>query len=196
MAICFSGDLAGVDEALAPIRALGDPVLDLLQERPYVEVQSYLDGTEPKGRHYYWKTEYAAELSDELLATWRELAAECPIPAAEMGILHLGGTLDQRSSDDGAVGNRDARYALGAIGMWEAGDPDAAAHRRWVRDAWQRFRAFSTGGNYINFQTSDESEERIRASYGVNFERLARIKRAYDPDNLFRSNRNITLPER
>ena len=75
--------------------------------------------------------------------------------------------------------------------MWEPDDPNAARFRRWVRDAWQRFRPFSTGGNYINFQTADEDEERIRATYGANFDRLVEVKRRYDPDNLFRVNRNI-----
>jgi FAD/FMN-containing dehydrogenase len=191
MSICFSGDLAHAEQALAPIRALGDPVIDQLHEQPYVELQSYLDCTEPKGNHYYWKTELAAELSDALLETWRELAAECPIPEAELGILHLGGKLNEHAADDGAVGNRDARYALGALGMWEPSESDAAVFQEWVRSAWQRFRVFSTGGNYVNFQTADEDAARVRASYGKNYERLAQIKRRYDPTNVFRANRNI-----
>jgi FAD/FMN-containing dehydrogenase len=80
MAVCYSGDLDKIDEALAPIRARGDPVFDVLAEQPYTQVQSYLDATEPKGNHYYWKTEYLADLSDEFLSTWRHLAAQCPTP--------------------------------------------------------------------------------------------------------------------
>jgi FAD/FMN-containing dehydrogenase len=163
MTVCYSGDLTGVDEALAPIRALGEPVVDLLREQPYTQLQSYLDATEPKGNHYYWKTEFAAELSDGLLSTMRELAAECPIPEAQVGILHIGGSLNEFDEDDGVVGNRDARFAYGVIAQWEPDDPDAAAYQQWVRDAWERFRAYSTGGNYVNFQTADESHERVRA---------------------------------
>jgi FAD/FMN-containing dehydrogenase len=191
MAVCYSGDLDHADEALAPIRALGDPVFDLLGAQPYTAVQSYLDAAEPKGKHYYWKTEYLSELSDDFLSTWRDLAAECPSPDTEMGILHLGGALNEHDADDGAVGNRDARYACGALGMWEPDEPGAAAFAKWVRDAWERFRAFSTGGTYINFQTADEDDERIRATYGANFERLLEIKERYDPGNLLRANRNI-----
>ncbi len=191
MSVCYSGDLRRVAEALAPIKAIGDPVFDLLHEQPYVELQSYLDATEPKGNHYYWKTEYAAELSDDFLETWRGLAAECPIPDGELGLLHLGGALNERAPDDGAVGNRDARYALGALGMWPPDAADAAAYREWIREAWQRFRRFSTG-NYVNFQTADEDEERLRQAYGRNLERLVEIKKIYDPTNLFRSNRNIS----
>jgi FAD/FMN-containing dehydrogenase len=191
MAVCYSGDLDRVDAVLAPIRALGDPVFDLLAEQPYTQVQSYLDATEPKGNHYYWKTEFAAELSDEFLSVWRDVATECPIPEAQIGLLHLGGALNERDGDDGAVGNRDARYACGVIGSWEPGEPGADSFPGWVRDAWQRIRRFSTGGNYINFQTADEDEERIRATYGAHFDRLAAVKTKYDPDNVFRSNRNI-----
>lgn len=191
MSVCFSGDLIDVDDVLAPIRALGDPIVDLLQEQPYVQVQSYLDAGEPKGHHYYWKTEYAAELSDELLSATRNLFAECPIPGAELGFLHLGGALNEHDEDDGAVGNRDARFAIGANGMWQPDEPGADTFRQWIRDAWERLRPFSTGGNYINFQTADDDEQRIRATYGANYDRLVTVKRMCDPDNVFRSNRNI-----
>ena len=115
------------DEALAPIRAIGDPVFDLLEEQPYTQVQSYLDETEPKGCHYYWKTDFVAELSDELLTTMRELFADCPMPGGEIGFLHLGGALNERDEDDGAVGNRDARYVHGANGMWDPDEPERGA---------------------------------------------------------------------
>jgi FAD/FMN-containing dehydrogenase len=191
MAVCYSGNLDDVDEVLAPIRALREPVLDLLQEQPYTQVQSYLDVTEPKGNHYYWKTEYLAELSDDLLSTVRDLFAGCPIPEADMGFLHLGGALGEQDGDDGTVGNRDARYVIGVKGMWEPGEAEPGVFRQWVRDAWSRVRPFSTGGNYINFQTADEDEERVRATYGANFNRLVEVKKKYDPGNVFRANRNI-----
>jgi FAD/FMN-containing dehydrogenase/pimeloyl-ACP methyl ester carboxylesterase len=191
MAVCYSGELDRVDEVLAPIRALGDPIVDLLAAQPYTQVQSNLDAMEPKGKHYYWKTEYVSELSDEMLSTWRDLAAECPTAETAMGILQLGGAIGDRDPDDGAIGNRDARYALGALGMWEPDEPGADTFAQWIRDAWERFRPFSTGGNYINLQTADEGDERIRATYGDNFARLLDVKQAYDPDNVFRSNRNI-----
>jgi hypothetical protein len=191
MAVCHSGSPKDAEHVLAPIRALGTPVFDLLAEQPYVEVQSYLDATEPKGLHYYWRTEYLAELSDDLLATARELIAECPIPDGELGLLHLGGALNEHAADDGAVGNRDARFVIGAKGMWEPDEPAADAFRQWVRDAGEQIRPFSTGGSYINFQTADEDEQRIRATYGANFDRLAAVKHEYDRGNLFRSNRNV-----
>ncbi len=192
MAICYSGDLRATGRVLAPLDRLGPPVFNLLRPQPYAELQSSLDATEPKGLHYYWKTEYAAELSDGLLATMRGLAAECPVPGAEVAFLHLGGAIGDHGWDDGAVGNRDARYAAGAIGIWEPGDPDERAHAAWIRSAAERFAPHCTGRSYINFQTADESAAGTRAAYGPNFDRVAQVKRVYDPENLFRMNRNVT----
>jgi hypothetical protein len=190
MAVCYSGDPARTEQALAPIRALGDPVADLLAVQPYTQVQSMLDAMEPKGHHYYWKMELLEGLSDELFEVWSALGAECPIPQGQLGLLHLGGALNERDPDDGVVGNRDARFALGLLGNWEAGE-GGERFPEWIREAWQRVRPFGTGGSYINFQTADEDEQRIRDTYGTNYERLVAVKRSYDPDNLFRSNRNV-----
>lgn len=191
LCICYTGDLAQVDNVLAPVRALGAAVVDLLQVQPYTQVQSYLDATEPKGMHYYWKTEYLAELSASCLSSLASCFAECPIPDADVGVLHLAGALNARAEDDGAVGNRTARFVCGIKGMWAPDEPNADSYRQWVRDAWQRLRPYSTGATYINFQTQDEDESRIRATYGSNLSRLQSVKQHYDPHNLFRVNRNI-----
>ena len=163
----------------------------MLQPWPYVQQQSFLDDSEPKGAHYYWKTEYVSELSDGLLDAARETFAQCPVPDAMVGFLHLEGALNEREDDDGAVGNRDVRYALGILGQWEPGEPKAGKYVQWVRDGWERVGAHTLGRTYVNFQTADEGEERIRSAYGANFDRLLEVKRAYDPDNLFRRNRNV-----
>ena len=190
--VCYSGDPDAKDEAIAPIREIGDPAVDLLQEWPYTMQQSFLDEGEPKGMRAYWKTEYLAALPEDLLPILRDLAAECPIPDAQIGLLHLGGALNERDLDDGAVGNRDAQYAVGVNGLWESEELDARADdfREWVRAGWARVRPFATGGNYVNFQTDDDDQTPADA-YGKNYERLRRIKAKYDPDNLFRVNRNI-----
>ena len=189
MAVCYTGDR--VDEALAPVRALDEPIVDVLQEQPYTTLQSSLDATQPKGNRYYWKTEFVSEIRDELLAVTHELAAENPIPGGQVAFAHIGGALNECAADDGAVGNRDARYVYLVAGMWEPDDPDGEQYRTWVRDAWKRFSPFTTGGNYVNFQTADESDERIQATYGDNYDRLVQVKAEYDPANVFRVNRNV-----
>ena len=184
--VCHTGAAAERAEALAPLDALGDPLIDLLAERPYTELQSLLDDDEPRGDHYYWKTEFLAELPDELLEVMRDTFAACPLPGAEVGLLQLGGAIADRAADDGAVGNRDARYVAGANGHWGPGAPDPDANRRWVRAAWERFRPFGTGATYVNFQGADEGAERRAASYGPNLARLRELKRRFDPDGRLR----------
>jgi len=186
--VCHSGADAEAD--LAPVRALGDPIADLVTEKPYTDQQSLLDGMEPKGRHYYWKTEYLTGLSNEFLYIFRDSALKVTSPLSESIVIYLAGAVNERAHDDGAVGNRDARYMTAFAGQWPADAPDEE-HVSWVREAWKSIRPFSTGGNYLNFQTADENEERLRATYGSNFDRLVEIKERYDPENLFRSNRNI-----
>ena len=191
MAVCYTGDLSRADGVLRPIRHPGTPLFDLLQERSYVQIQSYLDASEPEGMHYYWKTEYVTELSDELLSTLRERFADCFISGVDFGILHLGGALNEHAGDDGAVGNRDVRYAIGLKGKWAPDECNEEEYRAWIRDAWERIRPCTAGRTYVNFQTVDEAEERVRTAYGANWDRLVGIKARIDPGNLFRSNRNI-----
>ena len=116
-------------------------------------------------------------------------AGQCPIPCAEIGILHLAGALNERAEDDGAVGNREARYVVGVKGMWEPGEPEPVPGLGAPRG--ERVRPFGTGRTYVNFQTDDEPDAGVRASYGANYARLAALKHRYDPANLFRSNRNV-----
>jgi FAD/FMN-containing dehydrogenase len=186
--VCHSGSEVQAD--LAPVRGLGDPIADLVSQRPYVEQQALLDGNEPKGNRYYWKTEYLASLSNEFLDTFRESAMKVTSPLAESILIHLAGALNERADDDGAVGNRDARYLTAFAGQWPAHARDDE-HVAWVREAWKTIRPFSTGGNYLNFQTADEGAERVRATYATNLDRLVKVKERYDPGNLFRVNRNV-----
>jgi FAD/FMN-containing dehydrogenase len=186
--VCHSG--ADVETDLAPIRDLGDPIIHLVTEKPYTDQQSMTDGMEPKGNHHYWKTEYLGDLSAEFLDTFRDSALKVTSPLSDSIIIHLAGALNERAEDDGAVGNRDARYMVAFAGQWTANTPDGE-HVAWVREAWESIRPFSTGGNYLNFQTADEGAERVRATYGTNFDRLVEVKKKYDSDNLFRVNRNI-----
>lgn len=186
--MCHTGPDAEAD--LAPLRALGEPLFDLIAERPYVEQQSMMDGLEPKGQNYYWKTEFLPDLPDGFLAAFRAGALAVPSVCSESVLFHVGGAVNDQAADDGAVGNRDARYITGFAGAWTDGRPDV--HVAWVREAWESIRPYSTGGNYVNFQLAEDDSARTAASYGANLERLRQVKATYDPHNLFRVNRNIT----
>jgi hypothetical protein len=186
---CHSGPSPQGD--LAPLRALDDPIFDVIAERPYVEQQSLLDAGEPNGLHYYWKTEFVSQLSEEFLRAFAAHALRMTSPLSNSVIFHIGGALNERGDDDGSVGNRDARYVTGFSGQW-APDAPPDEHVEWVRDAWTAIRPFSTGGNYVNFQLADDTSDRTIEGYRASYTRLQQAKALYDPGNLFRVNRNIS----
>ena len=191
MLACYSGDPEEGEKAVAPIKSFGTPIGDVLIRRPYIQLQSLLDATQPKGRRYYWKSEYLPRIEPALCEKFIEHAAKIPSPHSALIFFQLEGALNQLDNDHSAVGNRDARYVFNAAGSWER-ESDDKENIEWVRDAWGAMRPFSTGGTYINFLTEDEGQERLEAALSSGLQRLAEIKAKWDPENMFRTNRNIT----
>jgi len=191
MVACHSGSLEQAQADLAPIKSHGTPLADLIQVKTYVAQQTLLDATQPKGNHYYWKSEFLSGLSDELLETYKAQFVGLTAPANQIVLFQLAGALNDHPEDDGAMGNREAAFACVIQAMWGPDSGAGDANRDWVRTAWQALKQYSTGGNYINFQTDDEADDRTVESYRNNYARLETIKATYDPSNLFRVNRNI-----
>jgi hypothetical protein len=135
LVVCHSGPDPEAD--LCPIRALGDPIADIVTDKPYTDQQPMLDGNEPKGQHYYWKTEYLAGLSDGFLATFRDRALRVTSPLSESIIIHLAGAINERADDDGAVGNRDGPPLADLV---EQPGVIAGAHHRCGSDGELRRR--------------------------------------------------------
>ncbi|MDS4041578.1 MAG: FAD-binding oxidoreductase [Candidatus Competibacter sp.] len=191
MLACYSGRPEEGEKVVAPIKAFGKPVGDVLVRRPYAQMQSLLDATQPKGRRYYWKSEYLPRIDPALCEKVIEHAAKIRSPHSAVILFQIEGALNQLGEEHSPVGNRDARYVLNIAASWENAVDDPA-NIDWARDAWNEMKSFSTGGTYINFLTEDESPERIKAALGKGLERLAEVKAKWDPRNVFRTNRNIT----
>jgi len=187
---CHSGPLGEAERDVARIKSFGRPVGDVLVRRPYVQLQSLLDATQPKGRRYYWKSEYLPRVDEALCTAAIGHAGRIRSPHSAVIVFQIGDAVARRPSDHSAAGNRDARYVFNVAGAWEHARDDAA-NVQWARDAWGELKAFSTGGNYVNFLTDDEPPERVRAALGPAVQRLAQVKRRWDPDNVFRTNRNV-----
>jgi FAD/FMN-containing dehydrogenase len=187
---CHSGDPEQAEKIVASIKGFGKPVGDVLVRRPYTQLQTLLDGTQPKGRRYYWKSEYLAGIEPALCAKAIEHAARIRSPHSAVILFQIGGALNRLPPEHSAVGNRDARYVLNIAGSWEQ-PADDAANIDWARAAWSDMRSFSTGGTYVNFLTEEEGFERTQAALGGNLRRLAEVKARWDPDNVFRTNRNV-----
>lgn len=191
MIVCHSGSDAEND--LRPVRSTGHPVFDVLMEKPYAGQQAMLDATQPKGLNYYWKSEFLPAFSPEYRATVLENALRLTSPLSQaVAGFHIGGALNERDEDDGAVGNRDARYVSAIAACWRPDDERTEEHLAWARRSWEAVRPFSTGGNYVNFQVFDDDTSRTAAAYRANYARLQQAKATYDPHNLFRVNRNVS----
>ncbi|HEV8669203.1 MAG TPA: FAD-binding oxidoreductase [Candidatus Limnocylindria bacterium] len=188
--VCHTGSIADGEKLLAPIKTFGSPVGDVVQRRPYASQQSLLDATQPKGRRYYWKSEYLPRLEPEMIDTAIGYARRIRSPHSAIVIFPLGGALNKLADDHSAVGNRDVAFVLNITSSWEKAEDDAA-NIEWARAAWRDMRRFSTGGTYVNFLTEEEGSERIKAAYGKNHARLVELKTRWDPTNLFRLNKNI-----
>lgn len=188
--VCHSGPVSDGERAVARIKSFGSPVGDVIQRRPYVSQQILLDGTQPKGRRYYWKSEYLPKVEPAMLSKAIEHAQQIKSPHSAILVFPLDGALGRVANDHSPVGNRDAAAVLNITGSWEKAEDDAA-NIEWARTAWRDMRRFSTGGTYINFLTEEEGGQRIEAAYGKNLARLVDVKTTWDPTNLFRMNKNI-----
>jgi hypothetical protein len=187
---CYTGFTNEGQKAVSTIKAFGNSVGDILIPRPYTQMQSLVDTTQPKGRRNYWKSEFLPHIEPALCDKIIEHASKIISPHSSVIMMHIGGALNKLRVEHSAVGNRDAQFILNFLGSWEKTDDDNQ-NMEWARNAWDDIKSFSTGGNYINFQTEDEGQSRIEAALGNRFQRLAVIKSKWDPDNIFRINRNI-----
>ena len=187
---CYTGKPGEGEKLVAPIKSFGNPIGDVLVRRPYAQLQSLLDATQPKGRRYYWKSEYLSSIEPELCAKIIEDAANIRSPHSAIALFQIGGALNRLDQDYSPAGNRDAKYVLNIPGSWERADEDKA-NIDWVRETWNDLKRFSTGGTYINFLTEDEGPERTGLALGKALQRLAEVKKRWDPENMFCTNRNI-----
>jgi FAD/FMN-containing dehydrogenase len=187
---CYSGTPEDGEKLVAPIKAFGKPIGDVLVRRPYAQMQALLDATQPKGRRYYWKSEYLPKIEPALCEKVMAHAAMLRSPHSAVILFQIGGALNKLADSHSPAGNRDARYVLNITSAWEKAEDDQA-NVQWTREAWEDMKGFSTGGNYVNFLTEDESPERLAAALGKGIGRLAEVKAKWDPKNMFRTNRNI-----
>src|SRR3954470_22741212 len=173
-----------------PLKALGDPVADLIDVLPYTAMQSLIDALWAPGAHNYMSSAYVDALDDEAIEAAVERHRAVPSPHSEIHLHHFGGAVARVEEDATAFGGRTAPYVLNVI----ARSPEAAGfdeNVEWARGTTAAFAPVSGPGAYTNFM-GDANDARLRASYGdAKYERLVALKRRYDPANVFRLNQNI-----
>lgn len=187
---CYSGPSDAGMETLGPIKALKGSVADLIEPRPYLQFQSLLDASWTPGFQNYWKAEYLAGLPASAADVLAENLTTITSPLSDFKIATLGGAIARVDPFETAYSFRSAPFVLNVNSRWsEHGEADK--HVAWTRSLWEQMRPYSGGGVYVNFM-GEEGEDRVRAAYGdETYERLARVKAKYDPDNFFRMNQNI-----
>jgi FAD/FMN-containing dehydrogenase len=185
----YLGDAAQGMKRIAPLREFGTPHGEHLGVQPYAHWQQAFDPLLTLGARNYWKSHNFTALSDGALDSVIEFAGKLPSPQCEIFVGLIAGAANRVSPEAMAYPNRDARFVLNVHGRWaEPADDERCV--AWARAFFQASAPHASAGAYVNFMTEDESD-RVAAAYGANYERLARIKRRYDPDNLFHLNQNI-----
>lgn len=192
LAICYSGDLEEGERVVAPLRAFGDPVADLIGPTTYLDQQALLTRGLPYGRQNYWKSGLSRALTDDAIDAIAEVAPSVPSPYTAIVLAGNAGAAGRVPSHDTAYFHRDAVYNAMILSAWE--DPDENDRNvGWTKDVFAQLEPHLTGGVYVNDLNDplDEGDRRVREAYGGNYDRLSIIKAKYDPDNVFRSNQNI-----
>jgi FAD/FMN-containing dehydrogenase len=184
---CWSGDPGAGEQAIAPLRRLATPLVDLSGPMPYAEAQRLFDPEYPDGRRYYWKSVYLNGLDDPTIAFLADHAAKRPSKISSVDVWALGGALSRGRAEAGAFGRPKTNWLLGIEANWE--DPAAdAANVAWARAMFDAAAPHSPGGAYLNFPGQfEEGTALLEQTFGAHWAKLRAVKAQYDPRDLFRS---------
>lgn len=186
---CYTGDPADADIMFEPVLKVGTPALHGVQSMPYPAMQSMFDPLYPAGMQWYWKADFVSNLSDEVIEKHIAFGKRLPSMWSTMHLYPINGAVHRVGADETAWAYRNSTWGMVIVGV----DPDPANNAsliKWTKDYWEAIHPYSDGGAYVNMMM-EEGDERVRASYGPNYERLRSIKAKYDPNNFFHVNQNI-----
>jgi len=186
---CYPGPAEKANEILEPIRNYRPPAFEFFVPMPFPMLQGMFDGLYPAGLQWYWKADFFKELSDDAIARHVEHGSKVPTMFSGMHLYPINGAAHRVANKDTPWSYRDAEWSEVIVGV----DPDPANKdliTTWARDYFDALHPFGAGGAYVNFMM-EEGDERVRATYRDNYDRLASIKAKYDPQNFFCVNQNI-----
>ncbi|MFI5371962.1 MAG: FAD-binding oxidoreductase [Candidatus Eisenbacteria bacterium] len=190
LAVCWCGDVAAGEKAIAPLRALGKPHAEVIGPNPLAGWQTAFDPLLTPGARNYWKSHDFRELSDGLIDELVAAVKQLPTPECEVFIAQLGGAINRVPVGATAYPHRDVEFVMNVHTRWTDPSQDKTCIA-WARGLFDRTAPFATGGVYVNFMPEDEDQRVPQGAYGANFERLAKLKTRFDPTNVFRQNMNI-----
>ena len=186
---CWAGPIEEGPAIVAKVRDVAPVVAEHVGPMPYPALNSAFDGLVPAGLQHYWKANFVRELTEEAISAHLAHGPRVPVVNSTMHLYPINGAAHRFGADDAAFGHRDATFAPVIAGMWP--DPSQnEANIAWVKDYYAATAPHGEEGGYVNFMAADDGD-RVRANYGVSYDRLVAVKRQYDPYNLFRHNQNI-----
>lgn len=187
---CYTGDMAKAEEVFEPIRSFGPPILDFVSEIPMPALNGMFDALYPPGMQWYWRAHYVKEFSEGYIEKNIEFGKAIPTMHSTTHMYPIDGKVHQLSNEDTAWSNRDARWAQVIVGVDPS--PDMAGEvTNWCKSYHEALSPYAmNGGAYVNFMM-EEGDDRVRSSYGQNYDRLSKVKARYDPENFFHINQNI-----
>jgi FAD/FMN-containing dehydrogenase len=189
IAMCDSSSKPGGASVSAQFCLAEPPAADLTGTKKYTELQTMLDLSAPAGLHYYFKCPFLRELTDEVLRTIVDLCENLPTEQTQVVLEHMHGAASRVPVSETAFGLRRVHYSINIMSAWS--DPALAEKCiDWARTLSSALEAFGASDAYVNY-LGDEGSSAVRASYGANYDRLAQLKKKYDPENFFRFNQNI-----
>ncbi|AVZ71532.1 oxidoreductase [Streptomyces lunaelactis] len=187
---CWTGDPDRLEEILTPVNEPGPPAFHFTTPMPYPALQTMFDELIPTGLQWYWRGGFFDRITDEAIDVHLKYGENIPTDLSTMHLYPVDGAAGRVGRDDTAWSYRDAVWS-GVIAGIDPDPANAETVRQWATDYEEALRPYSMGGSYVNFIGAGEGQERVRATYRDHYDRLAGIKRTYDPDNLFRANQNI-----
>jgi len=188
--LCYSGNLSEGAHQVEPLKNFGSPLVDLVHVRPYSQTISH-DAGAPGGRHYHEKAYSFRELSDEVIDIVADYSTSRTSPHSQILIQHVHGAASRVNKSATAFALRDVPYVMNIVAAWDPYEANQVEqHMQWANNLQAVLEPYAERGVYTNF-LGDEGEERVRASYGSNYERLVTLKNTYDPTNFFQLNQNI-----
>jgi hypothetical protein len=186
---CYTGDPDEQDGVFASVQGAGAPAFRFTAPMPYPALQSMFDGLIPAGLQWYWRGDFFDEITDGAIEAHLEYGSSNPTALSTMHLYPIDGAAHRVGSHETAWSYRDAVWS-GVIGGIDPDPANAETIKQWCIGYWEALHPFSMGGAYVNFMM-DEGQERVQATYRGNYERLAKIKKKYDPTNFFHVNQNI-----
>jgi len=186
---CYVGPVEAGERAFAPLREW-EPALEMLGPMPYSAVQGLIAPGNPPGRHHYWKAGFLGEFEDDAIETFVARASDAVSAFTACLMLPLGGAFARVDDEATPLAYRGAKWNYHLLGQW-ADPSETERNIEWTRDFDRAMAEYAEAGVYVNF-TGDPSASAVAAGFGPEkYARLVEIKRAYDPENVFRSNTNI-----